>query len=143
MQRKVHETKRGVRCYVRSLADDIGSVCPCAERLFELSVTVVVRRQVCVWIDVHVGVVSLGRSDGFLIQTQWRWLAWCASQLLHVTDTTHRYRIPDAAAAAAAQYQLLLLLLLLIYYFIVTTVTAVVTRGRKLMINRSTNGPQF
>ena len=80
--------------------------------------TVVVRCQVCVRIDVHVCVVSLGRGDGFLIQTQWRWSAWCASQLLHVTNTTHRYWIPAAAAAAATQYQLSWLLLLLIYYFI-------------------------
>ena len=84
-------------CYL--LADDVGGLGPRTERLLELAVSVVVRSEVRVRIDVHVVIVSPGRSHCLLVETEWSRSVCSPSQLFHVTNTTHRYWIPASAAA--------------------------------------------
>jgi len=87
-------------CYL--LADDVSGLGPCAERLLELAVSVVVRSEVRVRIDVHVVIVSPRSSHRLLIETEWSRSVRSPSQLFHVTNATHRYWIPASAASAAA-----------------------------------------
>jgi len=62
---------------------------------------VVVGPEVRVRVDMHVGIMSLGSSHGFLIDIERSGSAWRPSQLLQVTNATHCYWIPAFTAAAA------------------------------------------